>query len=166
MAVAHRRIVDIGGTFPAKTSVEEEKEERPGRHKNDDEASVKYLAGVDQLLPARPKDNAKHRCLVLRVEISALTLLSYTPTSSETREKDPPKPAKFSFVSASGAKSNEDQEPLHSINRNPQSRKHQKARTSRARQPKVRKKHSGAKRFRGFGRGKRKILGHESGERL
>ena len=94
--------------MPAKTSVEEEKEEQPGRHENDDEASVKSLAGVDQLLPARPKDNAKHRCLVLRVEISALTLLSYTPTSSESRKKGPTKPAKCSFVSTSRAKSNED----------------------------------------------------------
>ena len=54
-AVTHRRIMDIGGALPAKTSVEEEKEERPGRHENDDQASVKSLAGVDQLLPARSR---------------------------------------------------------------------------------------------------------------
>ena len=36
LAVTHRRIVDIGGALPAKTSDEEKKEERPGRHENED----------------------------------------------------------------------------------------------------------------------------------
>ena len=39
----------------ATAEIEEEKEERPGRHENDDQASVKSLAGVDQLLPARSR---------------------------------------------------------------------------------------------------------------